>query len=125
MSPIDSCASAFANRGVDFAPILEQHYKHGYVVSTPDVFAMGRPVCSGWTPEQICDPEYNFYGYRQICDAWWFQGFYGKPCKLWPMIPFSLDLAGWSKFDKCPRFYPMITLRRLTVVLDEPAAVYG
>jgi hypothetical protein len=111
LSPIDECHRVFREKGVDFPALLELHYRHGYVVSTPEVFVMGRPVERDALPEEIRDPAFNIWNHP---DAWWFHGFWGNPHVLWRMMPFDLPYVGWEKFDMNLRFYPLADLRRFT-----------
>lgn len=118
MSPIDKCALEFVKHGVDFAAILELHYKHGYVFSTPDFFVMGRPVNSEWTPDLICDPAALWdESYRPTLepDAWWLHGAAGKMEHIWGCLPYPLRWIGFERFDGECRFYAIDTVRRLTI----------
>lgn len=125
LSPIDQCQGIFGRHGVDFPALLELHYRHGYVISTPEVFVMGRAVNRRWTTQLIRDPSVGWdVAYRPTLkpDAWWLHGFWGDASKLWPMMPYTLPYVGFEKFDEIPRFYPLETLRRFTHDLAIPAS---
>lgn len=111
MSPIDHCAVAFATRGVDFAHILELHYQHGFVFSTPDYFVMGRPVIRSWSAELIRDPFCTV----SPGDAWWIHGYWGDLLAAFKALPYELPFIGWEKFDLDCRFYPIDAVRRLGI----------
>ena len=112
MSPIDKIQHTFAQKGVDFPSILEMHYAHGFVYSTPEFFVMGRPVDSKESYNLIREPTYTFDDYRQ--DAWWIYGMAGQTDKAWNILPYHLPLIGFERFDEIPSFYAISTLRRLT-----------
>ena len=112
MSPIDQMQCKFHQQGIDFPLLLEAHYAHGFVFSTPDFFVMGRPVDSQEAYSLIREPTYTFDRDRQ--DAWWVYGLAGDTHKAWNILPYHLPLIGFERFDEIPRFYSITTLRRLT-----------
>ena len=119
MSPIDKCALEFVKHGVDFAAILELHYKHGYVFSTPEFFVMGRAVCSDGHVPCIQDATLNDWRYAdgrpRTPDAWWLHGAAGNMERVWSCLPYTLPFIGFERFDAECRFYAIDTVRRLTI----------
>ena len=112
MSPIDTIHSKYSILGIDFAAMLESHYQHGFVFSTPEFFIMGRPVDREEAYNLIREPSYTFPPNR--CDAWWIYAMAGKVEKAWSILPYSLPYIGFERFDENPRFYPTTTLMRLS-----------
>lgn len=57
MSPFERMTEKFGKAGFGdrFVPDLWLHLTHGYVVSTPDAFAMARPVWSHWGSAEMAD----------------------------------------------------------------------
>jgi hypothetical protein len=103
VSPIDRIAVEYARRGLDFAAQLERNYAQGFVFSTPDFFIMGRPHERG--------------------DAWLIEAFAGDHEKAWGILPYELPYIVFERFDNNPRFYPMETLRRMTLPEHETATL--
>ena len=57
MTPFDQVLHLYEESPtMDFEADLEAHFRHGCVVTTPQVFAMARPVRRDWTPERLRNP---------------------------------------------------------------------
>lgn len=83
----EECASSFQGD-------LEAHLLNGYVFSTPQAFAMGRPVNSKADESLILDPWHSFP--RESCDCWLIWLAAGDLASLLPLFPFPLPLIGYQ-----------------------------
>ncbi len=83
------------------------HLTHGYVISLPDRFLMGRPVRKDATYEQLIDITHRF----NEPDAWFVWAAAGcHPYHLLKSLPFNLQFIGWERRNR-PRFYKLIDLQ--------------
>lgn len=74
--------------------------KH-YVLSTPDVFALIKPVCREDPPEQMWSPHYVSEGKP---DTWLFFLFAGDPREAWPSMPYLLPYVMWHRSKKAQTY---------------------
>lgn len=117
MSPAEKMAETFAAHGLDFAYYVDRHFQYGFLFSTPEFFVMGRPVMRGARAELIRDPSATFDG--MAVDAWWVHGAIGNLRAMWDVMPAALPYLGFERWDDNPRFYPIETLRRLSIPTDD------
>ena len=95
---------AFDYYGEDaFYYILDLHFLHGYVYSTPDYFAMGRPVDKEVVRDDLIDPRVTSPKERQNC--WFIYYVSGNMVKAFDNLPFFLpyclfERKGILKFYK-------------------------
>jgi len=54
--------------------------------------------------------------------AWFIESFAGSMERAWDILPFELPEIGFQRFDNNPRFYPIDTLRRMTIPTHEMAS---
>lgn len=96
----EPCASAFEHD-------LFLHLMHGTVISTPEVFAMLRPVQADWPLDRWRNPA----DVAQDGDTWWIYCAAGEVWRLFDMLP----VKKWLAFERgnCPRFREYERLRRL------------
>lgn len=91
-----------------FEADLFLHLLHGIVVSTPEVFAMVRPVCREWPLAWLRDPE----RIDPDGDCWWIWLAAGDVRRLfqWPV-----PAKKWVAFERSntPKFREYDRLRRL------------
>jgi hypothetical protein len=83
------------------------HLMHGYVISTPEVFAMVRPVRSSWGLELLRTPSET----DSAGDCWWVWLAAGDVRKLFDWLPPKKWVA-WE-CSNTPRFWEYDRLRRL------------
>jgi hypothetical protein len=92
MTPVER---AKALLGDSFKEDLEAHLLHGYVFSTPTLFAMGRPVPRGvdvygpWMQWPIA-----------ACDAFFVWVAVGQLAELLSVIPFDLPWISWVRLGR-------------------------
>jgi hypothetical protein len=71
--------------------------KRHYLLSTPSVFALVKPVCH-------TDPVEKIWGLHPKPsgppDTWLFYLFAGDLAEAWPSLPFLLDYAMWHRSKK-------------------------
>lgn len=102
-SPIDQLIDYYnKDPGIrTFPQDLYLHLRHGYVISTPGLFVMGRPILVDYTHEQLCDisliPEHP--------DCWLVWAAAGAhPRDILRQMPYYLPYVGWQRRNKF-RFY--------------------
>ena len=103
-SPAERAAAVYSREPCarSFREDLEAHLIHGFVVATPDAFAMARPVPRAADPDDIVDPTVNWP--REECDAWLIYLLAGDLAVTLRWLPFDLPFIGWEKRNKL-RFY--------------------
>jgi hypothetical protein len=97
MTPVELAAKAHLadNSPRSFREDLEAHLLHGYVFSTPEYFAMGRPVRSSASPADMVNPWVNWP--RETCDAWLVYLAAGDMQKALTCVPYPLP---WIAFER-------------------------
>lgn len=90
-----------------FAEDLQSHLANGYVFSTPELFAMGRPVCKDAPKSLILDPTVRF----DNPDCWLCWLFSGNLLALTLNMPYWLP---WIAFERrnVLRFYKTEDFKR-------------
>lgn len=116
MSPVEVCLETlyFGDREW-FTDDLELYLTHGYVVSTPEFFALLRPVCSWWTREQLADQ--TLVASREEADSWYIWQLTGNLQKAVTSIPFRLTYVIACRNGR-NRTYRLDALERLTGILQ-------
>ncbi len=113
MTPFDHVVQLYAEHpGMDFEADLEAHFRHGYVVATPDAFAMARPVLSTWEPSRIAD--ITEVEPLETADAWYIWLLAGKLAVAARWLPVELPLIGLAQRGSPARFVAWERLKRLT-----------
>lgn len=80
-----------------FEEDLELHYLNGYVVSTPEIFIMARPVWSKAPEKEIIDSSvYWEIGY----DCWHIWLMSGDIKKCWDYNPLNLTLVSFQRRNR-------------------------
>ena len=100
MSPWERIVAKYAEKGdPSLGRALDFNLAHGFVFSTPAFFIMG----------------------HELDGAWFIEGMAGDCSKAWSILPYELPSVGFQRFDNDLRFYPIETLRRLSIPTDEMA----
>lgn len=95
-----------------FREDVEAHLLHGYVFSTPQLFLMGRPVCSWAEPQEINNVWIEFP--KERADTWYIYalacavptGAVGLVKKTIAHMPYPLPYVAWErKRDRRLRFF--------------------
>lgn len=104
MTPAQQAAAVYGREPCarTFIEDLDAHLVNGYVYSTPDFFAMGRPVCSLWPHKDIINPWITFP--RESWDCWFVYLVAGDMLKAWSSFPFPLPKIGFEKRNRI-RYY--------------------
>lgn len=113
MSPFDRLNEEYGRHGISLQQYVRIHLKHGFVFSTPEVFAMGRAVERHAIPDLIRNPGYRFDD--ETADAWWIHGMSGDMSKVIAFMPWPLAWVGFERFDCIPRFYNLHRLAERTM----------
>lgn len=104
MTPAQKAANLYKQEECprSFREDLEAHLIGGYVFSTPDFFAMGRPVCSTADHADIINPWRTFP--EASWDCWFVYLVAGDMRKAWQTFPFPLEKIAFEKRNKL-RYY--------------------
>lgn len=89
----EPCARTFEND-------LAAHLQHGYVLNTPTVFVMCRPVRRSASPERIVNP----WVYVWAPDCWHFYLYAGSLIEGIKHLPYFLPYCSFERNNKL-RFY--------------------
>lgn len=102
MIPIDRARLIYASEPCarTFAEDLELHFQHGYVVSTPECFAMARPVWKHWSYKELTDPSFTDPG----GDCWWIYLLAGDLRTGMRWLPDRREWIGYERLN-VPRFF--------------------
>ena len=87
------------------------HMAWGVVISRPDFFIMGRPVCSEAPHTDIVNPHVRFE-YPAKVDCWHVYLAAGNIARAWNYLPFPLPLMSFERKNEL-RFYSLERLQRL------------
>lgn len=97
-----------------FEEDLLLHMKHGYVISTPRVFLMARPVWSVADDYQIVDASYLLPGsHESVGDCWHIHVLAGDMAEALSFMPFELPFVSFQRKNVL-RFWPLASIKRLT-----------
>lgn len=114
MSPYDRAAALYSSEQA-FLADLYAHLTHGYVLSTPRVFAMFRPVQSDWTPERINDLTVT----APDGDGWLIWCLAGDPLEMMGILTQKKFIAyaregvlSWRNHDRLRRLYVATAARK-------------
>ena len=82
---------------------LELYLRYGYVLSTPAMFVMARPVCRAWSPEDILD----FFqpAFPPGADTWHVEFASGDLGRMFGYFPFPLRWISFERGDGRLRFH--------------------
>lgn len=98
MTPIERAAEYYERHmPVTLKDDIETHLLHGYVLSTPEAFAMGRAVRSTADPEDILNPVADTHVEFEEADCWHVHFFAGDLMSLWRFLPYPLPWASFAR----------------------------
>lgn len=113
MTPIQKAIAVYEQEPCvrSFYEDLALHFEHGYVISTPKAFVMGRPVDRYASEQCILDPSYSF----QTQNAWLVWLAAGDLRHVLGLMPFPLPWIGYERnnvlrFVRLERFYEHFAL---------------
>lgn len=115
MTPVERAAAVYDREHCarSFKEDLEAHLLHGWVISTPSLFLMARPVSIKASREDIVNPWINDFS---DVDSWHLYLFSGSLMSAFKYAPFTLPYVSYErenslriyKYDvihrKCARF---------------------
>src|SRR4051812_3070236 len=114
MTPVERAAALCVARGGSFRDELEAHLFTGVVVSTADLFVMGRAMPRS---ADTCDLWRAWP--RGECDAWFVWVGIGDAAKLLAQMPYALPWVGWCRqgraWEDCHWWSTAELLRKMTV----------
>lgn len=93
-----------------FAQDMEWHLCNGFVYSTPEYFAMGRPVVRT-APTEILVGLHRFPA--TVCDCWHIYLVAGDMAKAWSILPWDLPWVSMERKNVL-KFYRLDSIRRLS-----------
>src|SRR5689334_17190709 len=95
MQPILRARQVYERHGSvrSFDADLDAHLRHGFVLSTPDAFAMGRPVASNASEAELAEIGRTF----PHADTWLIWSAAGSLVKLVCMLPEPLPLIAFHR----------------------------
>jgi len=98
MSPFEQAATWHLKHCPDipFGNIVEAHFQRGHVIGNPEVFILGRRVCSDWDAELLLDP----WETATAGDCWHVWLWVGKVRDWRAVVPFPLP---WISFHRGER----------------------
>lgn len=103
MTPIDHIAALYRGRpDMSFDDDLAAHFLRGYVISTPEAFAMGRPVRREWTTEKLADPFH--VEPLESADCWFIWALAGDLRIAVRWLPRELPWFGFAQRGSPARF---------------------
>lgn len=103
MTPIEQVRRLYRlNPGMRFDNDLKAHFERGYVVSTPQAFAMARPVRRDWTQGRISNPW--DVEPLETADCWFIWALAGDLSVAARWLPCELPWLGLSQRGSPVRF---------------------
>ena len=104
MTPAQQAANVYKQEECprSFMEDVQAHLLNGYVISTPEFFAMGRPVCSTGDHQDIINPRHSFP--QKQWDCWLIYLVAGDMQKAWRAFPFPLEKIAFEKRNNL-RYY--------------------
>lgn len=95
MSPFDQATKVYETEPCarSFEADLLLHFQHGYVVSTPEAFAMVRRVRHDWPIERLREP----WETAADGDCWWIWLLAGRLTIAARWLPFDLPWIGYER----------------------------
>lgn len=91
-----------------FFDAVEAHLVNGYVVASPEMFILARPVERSASEELLLNPCYRF----ESPDAWFIYLAAGQLKYAWKFYPKAYEWVGWQRRGKVCRFYEMNQIKR-------------
>ncbi len=91
--------------GRDCAVDIGLHLQHGFVFSTPEVLAMGRPVTRYGHREHLADPSHVYPKGMQNCWLVWM--WIGPAQDVLRYLPYRLRWICWARRGKPLKFYEL------------------
>lgn len=103
MTPFDSTVHLYGSRpDMNLWDDIYLHRKHGYVIMTPEVHIMARPVCKDWDTHLFrriyCVAD------EEKADCWFIWLLAGSLKAAVKHLPYSLPWFGFSQRGQPPRF---------------------
>lgn len=111
MTPYQQALALYKGDTRRFTDELEQHFLFGYVVATPEAFAMARPICSDWTAGEIRDIQR--VEPLETADTWFIWLLAGKLDVAVRWLPQPLPFIGFARRGSLCRFVAWERLQRL------------
>ena len=111
MTPYAKALDLYKGDSTRFLDELEQHFEHGYVVATPEAFAMARPVRSDWDTAKFRD--ISQVAPLDEADAWFIWLLAGRLEVAVRWLPRPLPFLGYSRRGSLCRFVAWERLQRL------------
>ena len=105
MTPVERAKSI---RPDTFREELEAHLLHGFVLSTPTAFVMGRPIRADSPHELQADPWHVF----KEPDCWLVWLAAGDLASIWHLVPYPLPWLAWARREGALRFYPFAAVAK-------------
>lgn len=96
--------------GQSFRDVLEAHFQVGHVVSSPEIFLLGRRVSSWWCEQSLRDPWFTDEG----GDTWHVWLFAGALPKVLAAIPYPLPYVTFDRRGRLRRYL----LRRILLTIS-------
>lgn len=118
MTPAEKARGICERAGYGFRATLEAFLLNGYVFSTPELFAMARPV-----PYGIESIEPHEWWPRASCDAWFIWCGVGDARHLLKLMPFPLPWLGWNRVGRDWTRNHWVRLNRFESALDAQAVI--
>ncbi len=111
MTPVEQAAAIYERESCarTFREDLELHLLNGFVISGPDFFMMGRPVCKYWGDQFTIDPTFNPTNDKRDC--WHCYLMAGNMLKAFQFVPYPLPFISFERKNKL-RFYRLDELKK-------------
>jgi hypothetical protein len=96
-TPLELIRSSYESAGLNFPQDLCLHLRHGWVIVSPSLFLMGRPVRRSAPYDLLNDISHTFTD----PDAWLVWAAAGAPpCHLIRHMPHKLPYVGWARHGR-------------------------
>lgn len=103
MTPFDHILKLYDEHPMmDSEADLEAHFRLGYVVTTPQAFAMARPVRKNWPKERLANP-FDVEP-LETADCWFIWALAGDLSVAARWLPRELPWLGFARRDRPARF---------------------
>jgi hypothetical protein len=106
MTPFERAARFYSDQD-RLTEVVEAHFLHGYVISTPEIFVVARRVVSLWPDEMLAD-------IRRVDpdgDCWHVELFAGDMEAVLAAMPFPLPFVSFHRRDRSAKVYPLERVR--------------
>jgi hypothetical protein len=118
MTPIEHVRRLYRlHPGMSFDDDLKAHFERGYVVATPQAFAMARPVRRDWTPGRISNPW--DVEPLETADCWFMWLLAGDLSVAARWLPCDLSWLGFARRSKAARFVKASSLLNKALAISK------